>query len=177
MDTVLNFLKKYGLYILGAVLILGFAGYYLYYELYPVKTSNSMVSTASYSMPGISESDFEYHNLSTATALNDNDVHYPKDKYNRIVMEDGQVVFDPIVPFDSLDILGKEEFDRVIDGITPAISESQLQQLTTPWIVRQFQSNFFGSYWPEGGLDTCNGNKHCINRSHIRKGLFDTNCD
>jgi hypothetical protein len=177
MDAVLNFLKKYAIYIVGGLLLLGFLSYYLYEEVSAPKKMSYARSMANYPNPsGITDSDFNYENLSTATTRNDTDMQYPSDKYNRIDTADGQVVYTPTMAFDSVDILGQEEFDRVIDGITPGISPSQLEQLTTPWIVRQFQDNFFGTYWP-GDLDTCNGNKFCIEKKHTRPGIFNTDCN
>jgi hypothetical protein len=173
MDELLNFVKKYALYIVGGLILVGFTAFFLYEELNPVKKSQ----TVTYPNPsGISDSDFTYQDLSTATTHNDTNMEYPSDKYQRIVTEDGQVIYDPIMPFDSVDILGKDEFDRVIDAISPAFSESQLQQMTTPWIVRQFQDNFYGTFWP-GDQDSCAGNRYCLKESDVRKGVFNTSCD
>lgn len=172
MDELLNFVKKYGFYIVGGLLLLGFTIYFLSIELNHVKKT---VSTHYANPSGISDIDFTYQDLSSATTRNDTDTQYPSDKFKRIETYDGQVIFEPTMPFDSVDILGKDEFNRVVDAISPAISESQLQQLTTPWIVRQFQSNFFGTNWP-GDLDTCNGNRYCIDKSHVRPGIFDNSC-
>lgn len=168
MNGIMNFFTKYGLYILGAALLLGFAIYFIVVETSPIKKLQPAKFTRPH-MVDVDASDFQYLDKTMSVV---EPIRTPTDNlknHTAITMDNGSVVYEPNIMIDPVDILGEDEFENAVESIHPGVSECQLKALTTPWILKQ-GSVFWGTYYPPGGPGT---EKYCIKPTdNLYKGVF-----